>query len=165
MTRCSAFSQWSRGRSLHATPKLRVGEMHVDKKTGQVDLRLEAFTDREKVIEYIEIKFELDRLQSLDRTISTLADADEHHAARARSGWRSGGDFGQPPVQGDEHAVGGEPDRSGPGAGDEPDLHRGVRESSARHGMGYGEVTFTPRPEIPRQSDRVREQSEMLASV
>lgn len=164
-----AFSQWSRGRSLHATPKLRVGEMHVDEKTGQVDLRLEAFTDREKVIEYIEIKFELDKLlQSLDRTISyALAQmqmstmllgldpaggqAETSDSRRYKAMSTLSAASRTVPVQG-------------------PAMSRictvaCALESSADMGWAYGEVTFTPRPEIPRDKlDRVREQSEMLAS-
>lgn len=162
-----AFSQWSRSRSVHATPKMRVGAGHVDKKTNQVNLSGDAFVDPEKEIEYILAQFELDKiLESLDRAISYalaqmqvspmllglepaggVAETEESRRLKAMSTLAAA-------------------QRSVPMQG--PALGRIFEcacalESSVQDGWPYGNVDCMPRPEIPQATiDRVREEREKL---
>jgi hypothetical protein len=163
----AAFSQWSRSRSMHATPKARVSEKQVDGETGTVDSHFDFIIDPDKAFEYITVQFELDEiLQSLDRTISYalaqmqvssmllgldpaggVAETFESRRIKAMSTLASA--QRTVPVQG-------------------PAMSRiltvaSALESMSTLGWAYGPVEFTPRPEIPKETiDRAREQAEML---
>ena len=165
----AAFSQWSRARSLHATPKTRVPESMVDEETGKIDLRFDGLIDPEKAFEYIVAQFELeDILRSLDRAISyALAQmqvsqmllglepaggvAETYESRRLKSMSTLASAQRSVPVQ-------------GPAMGRIFEVASGL-ESQITSFWPYGPVVFTPRPEIPKETiDRVREQAEMLAA-
>ncbi|MCR9215963.1 MAG: hypothetical protein NXI14_02055 [bacterium] len=162
-----AFSQWARSRSVHATPKMRVGRGHVDPKTNQANVSNDVFIDPEKEIEYILAQFELSKiLESLDRAISyALAQmevsqmllglepaggvAETHESRRLKAMSTLTSAHRSVPMQG-------------------PALGRAFEcacalESSIQTGWPYGTVDVEPRPEIPKETiDRVREEREKL---
>ena len=163
----AAFSQWSRSRSKHATPKARVPESMVNRATGRVDADTDFVIDQDKEFEYIIAQFELDKiLTSLDRAITyALAQmqvnpmllglepaggvAETFESRRLKSMSTLSAAQRSVPMQ-------------GPAIGRIFEVACAL-ESSQNFGWPYSTVTFTPRPEIPKEDiDRVREQDEMV---
>jgi hypothetical protein len=69
----ASLSQLARAVAMHGTPKFRVTEKQVDKKTGKINLSAEGFEDPDKVIETIRVDFQFDALVTiLDRVVKWM---------------------------------------------------------------------------------------------
>lgn len=85
-----AFSDLARTHARHATPKVRVPEEMIDRKTGNVDLTLEAIVDNEKKFEYIKVESQLDQMLTfMERCVQWLMV--QIQMAQALIGFKVGG--------------------------------------------------------------------------
>ncbi len=58
------LSDISRAMAIHGSPKMRITDSLIDKKTGKAKISLECFDDPEKVVEYISVEFSFDAMMT-----------------------------------------------------------------------------------------------------